>query len=246
MVAALLPVDLAGMNVNRYRDLGYLVVPGAISTAAIDGFMSQFMGLSRQLSGQALDDPHSEGTARYWNENRAIQARIYDRIREPKWLMDFCSSPGIVSHVQNIVGERVSLMEKIPFRIDAPLETAQYAAWHQDYFYVRGNTEIVTAWIPMQDTEYIHGCLSVMPGSHLLGALPHKQKVIGKRDLPVGIFDREVRYIEMKKGDVLLFHSCLLHSSSLNLSTVTRYSIQARYSPAHLPTDPGMGNAVLL
>jgi ectoine hydroxylase-related dioxygenase (phytanoyl-CoA dioxygenase family) len=98
----------------------------------------------------------------------------------------------------------------------------------------------------MQDTEYIHGCLSVMPKSHTLGPISHGQKVIEKRDLPSAIYDREVRYVEMKKGDLLLFHSCLLHSSSLNLSTVTRYSIQARYSPSHLPTDTGMGSIILL
>jgi ectoine hydroxylase-related dioxygenase (phytanoyl-CoA dioxygenase family) len=231
-------------NVEHYEDLGYVVIRSAISERAIDEFMSRFVRLTEDLLGCALADPHSEKAAVFWNENKATQSQLYDRIREPSWLVDFCSSPEITGHVKELAGERLSLMRKIPFRIDAPLETAQYAAWHQDYFYVRGNTEIVTAWIPMQETEYVHGCLTVMPGSHRLGPVAHPRKVIGKRDLPTGIFDREVRYIEMKKGDLLLFHSCLLHSSSLNLSGVTRYSIQARYSPAHLPTDTGMGSVV--
>jgi ectoine hydroxylase-related dioxygenase (phytanoyl-CoA dioxygenase family) len=48
----------------------------------------------------------------------------------------------------------------------------------------------------------------------------------------------------MEKGDLLLFDSLLLHSGNLNMSEGIRYSIQARYTPAGGPVDPGMGGSV--
>lgn len=84
----------------------------------------------------------------------------------------------------------------------------------------------------------------VMPKSHKLGILEHDQEVLGKRHFPSGVFDREVRYVEMKRGDLLLFHSLLLHSSGLNMSPTVRISIQARYSALSAPTDQSMGSVI--
>src|SRR5690606_4704806 len=102
----------------------------------------------------------------------------------------------------------------------------------------------VTAWIPLQDTSFIEGCLLVMPGSQELGVLAHDRLVLGKRHFPSGIFERDVRYIEMKRGDLLLFNSLLLHSSGVNLSDHARLSVQARYSRMKDPTDPSMGAVI--
>ena len=80
-----------------------------------------------------------------------------------------------------------------------------------------------------------------LPGSHTLGALEHDNVAIQKRRFPSGIFERDVRYIEMGKGDILLFHSLLLHSSGLNISDSCRFSVQARYSPLTGETAEHMG-----
>jgi ectoine hydroxylase-related dioxygenase (phytanoyl-CoA dioxygenase family) len=203
--------------------------------------MTNFLGLANAVGGTDLSDPHSPSFARHLNQCRNIQSQIYDEIRLPSWLEDLSLDGNLVGEVSALLDRSTVLLKKIVFRIDAPLETSQLAVWHQDYYYVRGNVDIVTAWIPMQDTSYAHGCLQVMPGSHQLGPLPHDVQILDKRHMPSGIFDRVARFVEMKKGDALLFHSCLLHSSGVNFSEVTRYSVQARYSPAGQPTDPAMG-----
>ncbi len=84
----------------------------------------------------------------------------------------------------------------------------------------------------------------VMPGAHALGILDHDMEVLGKRHFPSGIFEREVRYIEMQKGDLLLFHSLLPHSSGLNMSATVRLSVQARYSALSMPIDIAMGEVI--
>lgn len=234
------------VNMDDYLERGFAVVRSAVPHDTIDRLLSNFLALVAQVGGRSFDAAHSPGLANFLNTRKDIQSKVYDDIRKPSWLTEFSMAPGIIDAAREILGPDIGLFRKIPFRIDAPLETEQFAVWHQDYYYVRGNMDVVTAWVPMQDTIYLNGCLAVMPGSHKLGPLDHDMQVLGKRHYPSNVFDREVRYVEMNKGDVLLSHSCLLHSSGLNLSDSIRFSLQARYTRLGDPVDPGMGGVIPL
>jgi ectoine hydroxylase-related dioxygenase (phytanoyl-CoA dioxygenase family) len=227
---------------KEYDERGYVVIRDAVSHDLIDGLLCNLLSVVEAVSGKRFDSAHSPELAGFLKEDKRTLGKVYDGIRQPPWLAELSMAAGIVAPVKRLLGDRdIALLRKIPFRIDVPLDTTEYAVWHQDYYYVRGNEAIVTAWVPMQDTGYRNGCPKVMPASHRLGPLEHPNKVLGKRDYPSGVFDREVRYVECKKGDVLLFHSCMLHSSSLNLSDAIRFSINARYTRTAEPTDAGMG-----
>jgi hypothetical protein len=232
------------LNVD-YVSLGYFIARQIIPPSQIDGLLSKFVGLVNSLSGQSFRDAHDPQLAAMLSSDRALQSKAYDEVRRPDWLLEFSKSESLVSSVRDLLGPRIALMSKIPFRTDVPLDTKELAVWHQDYFYVKGNTDIVTAWIPMQNTNYLNGCLSVMPGSHKLGPVEH-DGVTGKRHFPTKHLGGEIRLVEMQKGDVLFFHSALLHTGNINLSNSIRYSVQARYSLAGQPTDKGMGEAIQL
>ncbi len=230
---------------QEYDERGYVVIRNAISHELIDRLLGNFLSVVEAVSGHRFASAHSPELAAFLKADKTTLGKVYDRVRQPPWLVEFSMASGIVEPVKRLLSDReIALQKKIPFRIDVPLDTTEYAVWHQDYYYVRGNEAIVTAWVPMQDTSYRNGCPKVMPSSHRLGPLEHPNKVLGKRDYPSGIFDREVRYVECQKGDVLLFHSCLLHSSSLNLSDSIRFSVNARYTRTAEPTDDGMGGIV--
>jgi len=228
---------------DRFEQQGYAVFRQAISHARIDDLLSRYLSLVAEISGLRFDDAGGADLVRYFEAHPEVESGVYTAIRERPWLAEFSLHPEIAAPVRELIGADIELLGKIPFRIDTPRSVEELAWWHQDYFYVRGNTRIVTAWVPMQDTRFLQGALTVMPGSHLLGALPHDLKV-GKRDVPGGVFDREIRMVELGKGDLLLFDSLLLHSGNLNMSDSIRYSIQARYTPAGDAVDPGMGGSV--
>lgn len=154
--------------------------------------------------------------------------RVYDEIRDDNVFIDLGRTPSVTRIVKELVREP-KLYRKVPFRIDVPFETKELAFWHQDDYYVKGNDEELTVWIPLYDTNVQHGALQVMPGSHTNGRVPHTFSV-GKKSLPTCIYENEIRYVEMRRGDALFFSSFLLHSSSLNISDQIRYSIQLRYT----------------
>lgn len=228
-----------------YQANGYVVMPQQIPVEAVNGLLQNLCNLVKEVCGEEFTDANGPEIAAFFNKNRDVQSLVYDKIREPQWLESFSSISSLVQPIKQFLATPdISLFSKIPLRIDAPLETSEIAVWHQDFFYVKGNTDVVTAWIPLQDTYFQTGCLMVMPKSHELGPLPHDNTVLKKRHHPGNIFDREVRYVEMRKGDVLYFNACLLHSSGLNISDRCRYSVQARYTRTNDNTDPNMGRLI--
>jgi ectoine hydroxylase-related dioxygenase (phytanoyl-CoA dioxygenase family) len=231
---------------EAYEREGYVVFRGIVPSECIDDLLAKFLSLTNKLSGSTYCGAHDPALSSRLFDDHVLQSTVYDAVRKPEWLVKFSKTPSLVAAVRSLAGGQIGLFSKIPFRIDVPREIKELAVWHQDHFYVKGNTSIVTAWIPMQDTNYLNGCLSVMPGSHKLGPVEHDVTVLAKRHFPSAHLDREIRLVEMKKGDVLLAHSCLLHSGNINLSDAPRYSVQARYTLLGEQTDPSMGEVIPL
>lgn len=230
---------------ERYARDGYLLLRGAIDVRYLHNLEQKVLTLLAEWTGRRFVTVCSVEFSAFLQANRELERRLYNEIRKFDWLIEFSLSQNIVGPVADLIGGPVGLMKKIPFRIDLPNVTRELAVWHQDYRYVKGNTDIVTAWIPLQNTAYVQGCLMVMPGTHRLGPIDHDGHVLGKRDFPSGIFEREVRYVEMKYGDLLLFHSLLLHSSGINLSDQARLSLQSRFTRIGAETDLDMGGIVM-
>ena len=91
---------------------------------------------------------------------------------------------------------------------------------------MQGAPNELTAWIRFKTPMHIS--FDCDEKSHQNGKLAHEFKW-GKKSMPVGVYDLPVNIIEMKRGDVLLFNSFLLHTSNINFSNLIRYSIQIRF-----------------
>jgi len=181
---------------------------------------------------------HSKALASYLRTHPEAVSKIYDTLQNHPCLINL----GQIRPITGVVGSFISkpaIYLKAALRIDIPFESKEMAYWHQDDYYVQGNETELTVWIPLQDTNVPQGCLSVMPGSHKLGRLEHSYAT-GKKRIPLGIYDREVRLVEMMQGDALFFSSFLVHSSNFNFSENIRYSLQLRYTASDKEASPLM------
>ena len=107
---------------------------------------------------------------------------------------------------------------------------------HQDHYYVRGSTELWTAWLPLDDCPAEQGGLAVLPRSHTRGLLPHAGEGPGRQGATVPD-DSEWATSDYACGDVLLFHCLTVHRALHNLTlNRLRISVDYRYQPASHPT----------
>ena len=103
--------------------------------------------------------------------------------------------------------------------------------WHQDfgYWYQCGcynPNSMMSMVISIDDSNIENGCLEVLDKSHKIGRIEHiaagEQAGVDLNYMNGILNNFDKKYVEMKAGDVLFFHSNLFHSSSENLSNKWR------------------------
>jgi phytanoyl-CoA hydroxylase len=106
-----------------------------------------------------------------------------------------------------------SIMTKMPHQ-------STQTRWHQDRRYWRySDDNLVSIWLALDDEYSENGVLEFIPGSHRMkfSSDQFDEKEYLKED-----FDKNIPLIEKKvsttlgKGDVVLFHSLLLHRANKN------------------------------
>jgi hypothetical protein len=116
--------------------------------------------------------------------------------------------------------------------------------WHQDYGYWYKNQfmfpdQLVSVMLALTPANKENGCLQVIRGSHKMGRVNHgfAGEQVGADNVMVenALKTMELVYCELAAGDILFFHSNLLHRSEANLSDHPRWSLISCYNSASNP-----------
>ncbi len=111
--------------------------------------------------------------------------------------------------------------------------------WHQDYGYWYKNgflypEAMVSVMVALTEATKENGCLQVLKGSHKMQRFEHN--FVGEQQGADAEFVAaaqrvcELVYVELQPGDVLFFHSNILHRSAANTSDKSRWSIISAYN----------------
>ena len=107
---------------------------------------------------------------------------------------------------------------------------------HQDSSMVdERNFTSVYAWMPLQRTNILNGTLHVIPGSHLFGNVHRTLNIPNPFKAYIPPLKKFEVALPVKKGEVVLFHSALMHSSPVNLSFFKRLAINCFIKPKAAP-----------
>ncbi|NIJ54610.1 phytanoyl-CoA dioxygenase family protein [Dyadobacter arcticus] len=140
------------------------------------------------------------------------------------------SQPGNEQH--SVCHYHSKLMQKEP-KVGGAWE------WHQDYGYWYKNEfllpdQMMSVMFAITDANEENGCLQVIKGSHKMGRVEHgfsgEQVGASQRYVDLALQTMERVYVELKAGDVLFFHSNILHRSEANLSDNPRWSMISCYN----------------
>jgi hypothetical protein len=150
-------------------------------------------------------------------------------------------SKSIIGAVQALVGDgevchfHSKLMQKEP-RVGGAWE------WHQDYGYWYKNgflypDAMISVMVALTEATQENGCLQVLKGTHKIGRVEHlfagEQQGADMPFVNEALKRCERVYVELKPGDVLFFHSNLLHMSEANLSNSPRWSLISAYNMSY-------------
>jgi ectoine hydroxylase-related dioxygenase (phytanoyl-CoA dioxygenase family) len=150
-------------------------------------------------------------------------------------------SEAMVLAVQDLLGEgevchfHSKLMQKEP-KVGGAWE------WHQDYGYWYKNgflfpEALISVMLALTEANKQNGCLQVLKGSHLMGRVEHnfagEQQGADMDFVNEALTRFERVYVELDPGDILFFHSNILHMSDANTSDKPRWSMISAYNMSY-------------
>lgn len=151
----------------------------------------------------------------------------------------WASNPVLVSYLKQLLNDKDialsqahhnCLMTKSP-------EYSSDTGWHQDIRYWSfTNTDLVNMWLALGEENENNGGLVVIPGSHKMTfeRTQFDEKLFFCDDIePNKTLLTQAKSIELCAGDVLFFHSKLLHKASRNHTNHTKLSLVFTYHNSH-------------
>ena len=206
--------------IQRYRDTGYLAPIRVLSTseaARIRANLEAFEANAEPLAGKLRQKSHLLFT----------------------WLNDLIRHERILDAVEDIIGPDI-LCWGTSFFIKEPHNPA-YVSWHQDSTYWGLEpADIVTAWIALSDSTTENGAMRVMPGSHTMAQVPHRdtfrpENLLSRgQEIMVEVDDAQADTLVLKAGEMSLHHVRLIHGSEPNPSDERRIGFAIRYLPTYV------------
>ena len=167
---------------------------------------------------------------------------------------DLMRHPPLIDLVEQLIGPEVysnpvqHIRMKVPERLGRPDSAAtkpgipgiaRSTRWHQDSGVVTQDadeTNMLTAWVPVNDATAERGCLGVVPGSHrnsLVGHCPTS----GGPTIPDNFIEQDdMAPVPLPAGSVLFLTRYTMHRSLPNMSDTLRCSFDLRYQPIGQPT----------
>ena len=223
--------QLTSAQIEQYNQDGYLI---------IEGFLNQ-EEVSR-LYQIAIDDKTMSKNAINVNDSTGKRSKL------SLWYKPGDDVYGLLTRSESLVhsvdklldGDAAvchfhsKLMQKEP-KVGGAWE------WHQDYGYWYKNEfllpdQMMSVMVAITDANTENGCLQVIKGTHKMGRVEHgfagEQVGASQRYVDLALQTMELIFVELKAGDVLFFHSNLLHRSEANLSDKARWSMISCYNRA--------------
>ena len=111
--------------------------------------------------------------------------------------------------------------------------------WHQDYGYWYKNgflspEAMISVMVALTEANKENGCLQILKGSHKMQRFEHnfvgEQQGADMDFVEEAAKQCELVYCELQPGDVLFFHSNILHRSDANNSASSRWSVISAYN----------------
>jgi non-heme Fe2+,alpha-ketoglutarate-dependent halogenase len=168
------------------------------------------------------------------------------------WLADLVRNPAITDTVARLLGPDLLVWSSSFFIKEA--HDPAFVSWHQDSTYW-GLSEpaVLTAWVAFTPSNHSNGCVRVIPGTHHLDQIPHKETFDANniltrgQEIAVQVDESKAVEMELAPGEMSLHHIRLFHNSEPNSSSDRRIGFAIRYIPTRIrQTASNLDSATLV
>jgi non-haem Fe2+, alpha-ketoglutarate-dependent halogenase len=224
--------SLSEAAVRHYREFGYHAPVPVLSRAEakeLRGKLEQFESSGMGMQGAVRHKPHLLFT----------------------WLNDLIRHPRILDAVEDIIGPDI-LCWGTSFFIKER-RNPSYVSWHQDSTYWGLEPpDIITAWVAFTDSVAANGAMRVIPETHKLDQIAHRdtfatENLLSRgQEIMVDVDEGKAAMLELAAGEMSLHHVRLIHGSDPNPSDDRRIGFAIRYIPTYVRQVAGSHDSATL
>ena len=167
------------------------------------------------------------------------------------WIDEIVRHPRVLDAVESIVGPDI-LVWGTSFFIKEP-RNKSFVSWHQDLTYWGLDpADIVTAWIALSESTCENGAMRVIPATHTMQVVPHKDTFAADnllsrgQEVSVEVDEAKAVALSLEPGEMSLHHVKLIHGSEPNPSPKRRIGLAVRYIPTYVRQTAGMTDSATL
>lgn len=230
----------------RMRRDGYLFLPNLLPREDIANVQRQIAAIARDAGWLQRDAPLEDAIADNAGFCVDPDPTYLRALRQINRLEDYHAlkhHPVLIGLLERMLGGPILPHPRVLMRNIFPSRDEYTTKAHQDFPNVQGTTEVYTAWMPLIDCPMHVGPLQIAAGSHTSGV--YDFGIAGGAG-GIEINDPlEGTWVsgDFAAGDVLLFHSMVVHKGVPNRSNRLRMSMDVRYQLVSEPFNIDNANA---
>lgn len=244
-------ITLSAIQITQFHLDGFLVLRGVVPAAICD----LMRGITEAHLAATVEPVEFEAEVGYPGAPASLSApggrtvrRLRGAYRRHRCFSVWAEDPCVVGAVKQLLEEPVCLtlahhnciMTKHP-------DFGSATGWHRDMRYWSfERPELICAWLALGPEHVENGGLRFIPGSHKLQLAPEQLDALHflRQELPENqALLADATALSLQAGDVVLFHSGLLHSAGKNNSGAIKCSIAFAYHGLSNHPLPGSKSA---
>ena len=162
---------------------------------------------------------------------------VYREVQKLEAFHTFAHRPELLGIVEAVLGEPALPHPNKIARFSFPQNVRHTTPAHQDFPFIQGTAETFTTWIPLGDTPRELGGLKIDAGTHRDRVYDHHISFgAGGMGIDPNSLADNWHSTDYQAGDVLLFHSMIVHQALPNLTPDRlRLSVDYRYQARSQP-----------
>lgn len=228
-------------------------MPKVLTQAQVDQFRTQgFVPRIRVFSPERAAEIRAE-LERY---ERSSGGPLRGELRHKshllfRFLSDVVHDTRVVDAIEDLYGPDLLCWSSNFFIKEA--RTPAYVSWHQDSTYWGlSSPDVVTAWIALTPSNADNGAMAVIPGTHTMDQVPHRDTFADAnlltrgQEVAVDVDPASASRLDLEPGEMSLHHVRLIHGSPPNPSDGRRIGFAIRYIPTSVRQLHGNDSATLV
>jgi hypothetical protein len=228
-----MPKLLSEDEVARYREEGWLAPIRVMGEDEAAGLRAALEAVEGRMGGPLRGDLR--------HKSHLLFPFLAELIRHPR----------ILDAVEDLLGPDILCWSSSFFIKEAA--NPSFVSWHQDSTYWGlSEPEVATAWVALTPSNAANGAMVVIPGSHKLDQIPHRDTfhrhnlLTRGQEIAVEVEESRSVLLELRPGEMSLHHVRLVHGSAPNPSPDRRIGYAIRYIPTHIRQREGEDSATLV